>query len=91
MRIIDRECAGEKTDLGIAVVSYRRSEPLEITDASAALKWLRENEHPECIKTSYEVKKIETKALVKKGTAVPGTALTSKNNCSLNYNFSESQ
>lgn len=84
MRIIDRECAGEKTDLGIAVVSYRRSEPLEITDASTALRWLRENEHPECIKTSYEVKKIETKALVKKGTAVPGTALTSKNNCSLN-------
>lgn len=38
MKIIDRECAGEKTDLGIAVVSYRKSESLEITDAAAALK-----------------------------------------------------
>lgn len=84
MKIIDRECAGEKTDLGIALVSYRKSEPLEVMDAAVALKWLRENKHPECIKVSYEVKKTETKALVKKGTAVPGTALIPKNNCSLN-------
>ena len=83
MKIIDRECAGEKTDLGIALVTYRKSEPLEITDTAATLKWLRENEHPECIKTSYEIKKTETKALVKKGTAVPGTALKQNNNCSL--------
>ena len=83
MKIIDRECAGEKTDLGIAVVSYRKSEPLEITDAAAALKWLQENNHAECIKVTTEVRKTETKTLVKKGTAVPGTVLAPKNNCSL--------
>ena len=84
MSIIDRECAGEKTDLGIATVSYRKSDPLEITNEAAALKWLQENNHPECIKIADpEVRKAEVKALVKKGTDVPGTVLVQKNNCSL--------
>ena len=83
MKIIDRECAGEKTDLGIAVVSYRKYEPLEVIDPATALQWLQENNHPECIKVTTEVRKTETKALVKRGNAVPGTVLAPKNNCSL--------
>ena len=83
MKIIDRECAEEKTDLGIAVVSYRKSEPLEVIDPATALQWLQENNHPECIKVTTEVRKTETKALIKRGTAVPGTVLAPKNNCSL--------
>lgn len=84
MSIINRECAGEKTDLGVAVVSYRKSEPLEITDARAALEWLRENNHTECIKIADpEVRKSEVKALVKKGIEVPGAELLTINNCAL--------
>ena len=84
MYIIDRECAGEKTDLGIAVVSYRKSDPLEITDPKVALKWLTDNGHEDCIRVREpEVRKAEVKALVKKGTEVPGTVLIQKNNCSL--------
>lgn len=84
MRIIDRECAGEKTDLGIATVSYRKSEPLDITDAKAAIEWLKENGHEDCIKYAEpEVKKDPVKKIIKAGTKVPGTVLTEKNNCSL--------
>ena len=84
MKIIDRECAGEKTDLGIAVISYRKSEPLEITDAAAAIEWLAKNGHVDCLKyAAPEVRKTETKALVKKGIKVPGTVLETKSNCSL--------
>ena len=84
MKIIDRECAGEKTDLGIATVSYRKSNPLEVTDMKAAIKWLTDNGHMECLKFSEpEVRKTETKALIKKGTEVPGAAIVTKNNCSL--------
>ena len=84
MKIIDWECAGEKTDLGIATVSYRKSDPLEVTDTKAAIKWLTNNGHMECLKFSEpEVRKTETKALIKKGTEVPGAAIVTKNNCSL--------
>lgn len=38
MKIIDRECAGEKTDLGITIVSYRKSEPLEVIVPATALQ-----------------------------------------------------
>lgn len=84
MQVIDRECAGEKTDLGIATVSYRKSEPLDITDEKATIKWLTENGHMECLKFSEpEVRKTETKALINKGTKVPGAAIITKHNCSL--------
>ena len=84
MKIIDRECSGEKTDLSIATVSYRKSDPLEVTDTKAAIKWLADNGHIECLKFSEpDVRKTETKALIKKGTQVPGAAIVTKNNCSL--------
>lgn len=84
MGIIDRECEGEKTDLGIAVVSYRKSEKLDITDPKAAIAWLQANGHDDCIKIADpEVRKDDVKKMVKAGTEVPGTVLVAKNNCSL--------
>ena len=84
MGIIDRECEGEKTDLGIAVVSYRKSEKLDVTDPKTTIAWLKENGHEECIKiVDPEVRKDEVKKMVKAGTEVPGTILIAKNNCSL--------
>ena len=84
MVIIDRECEGEKTDLGIAVVSYRKSEKLDVTDPKAAIAWLQANGHEDCIKIADpEVRKDDVKKMVKAGTEVPGTVLVAKNNCSL--------
>ncbi len=84
MGIIDRECEGEKTDLGIAVVSYRKSEKLDVTDPKAAIAWLQANGHDDCIKIADpEVRKDDVKKMVKAGTDVPGTVLVAKNNCSL--------
>ena len=84
MGIIDRECEGEKTDLGIAVVSYRKSEKLDVTDPKAAIVWLHANGHDDCIKIADpEVRKDDVKKMVKAGTEVPGTVLVAKNNCSL--------
>ncbi len=84
MGIIDRECEGEKTDLGIAVVSYRKSEKLDVTDPKAAIAWLQANGHDDCIKIADpEVRKDDVKKMDKAGTEVPGTVLVTKNNCSL--------
>lgn len=84
LHILDRECAGEKTDLGIATVSYRISEKVEISDSGAAVKWLKENGHDDCYRTpAPEVNKSEVKALLKKGQKVPGAVLVRHNNCSL--------
>ena len=84
MSIIDRECDGEKTDLGIAMVSYRKSEKLDVTDPKAAIAWLQANGHEECLKIAEpEVRKDDVKKMIKAGTDVPGTELVTKNNCSL--------
>ncbi len=84
MAYLDNACMGEKTDLGIAVVSYRRSTRVEIKDTSAALEFLEENNHEECIKrTDPEIAKDKVKALVKDGTEVPGIAIVEVMNCSL--------
>ncbi len=38
--LLDRECGGQKTDLGVATLSYRKASHVEITDAAAARTWL---------------------------------------------------
>ena len=84
LHILDRECAGEKTDLGIATVSYRKTEKVEISDSGAAVRWLKENGYDDCYRTPEpEVSKSEVKALLKKGQKVPGAVLVRHNNCSL--------
>lgn len=84
MEILDRECAGEKTDCGVATVSYRASERLIVNDNAAAAKWLMDRGYGSCLKISDpEVKKTETKKLVKNGADVPGVVLEQYKSCSL--------
>ncbi len=84
MAILDRECNGEKTDLGVATVSYRKSESLDVLDKTEAIKWLSAHAHEECIKVPEpEVVKDAVKKLIKTEIEVPGVALVVKNNCSL--------
>ena len=84
MAILDRECDGEKTDLGIATLSYRKTNRTEITDSSEAFFWLRENGHTDCYKTPKpEISKSEVKKLIKAGIEVPGCAVVESLSCSL--------
>lgn len=83
IHILDREC-GTKTDFGVATLSYRKSESLEVTDRGAAVEWLHANGHNDCVKIPLpEVRKEEVKKIIKNGGKVPGTILVTKNNASL--------
>ncbi len=82
--ILDREYAGEKKDLGIATVSYRKSESIEVTDSARACAWLSDNGHNECVRIlAPEVIKDAVKKLIKNDAKIPGVTLVTKNNCSL--------
>lgn len=84
VNILDRECGGEKKDLGFATVSYRKSEKVEVIDAAKAVAWLHDNGHNDCIRTpAPEVKKDDVKRLIKNDAVIPGVKLVVNNNCSL--------
>jgi len=84
MKVLDRECDGEKTDLGVATLSYRKSETLDIDDVHDTVYWLMKQEHYDCVKSVDPViLKPELKKLVKSGVEVPGVAITQHSNCSL--------
>ncbi len=84
MRILDRECNGEKTDLGVATVSYRKTARVEISDSEEAVEWLRSNDHSDCLRIPEpEVAKSEVKKLITAGMEVPGCTLVEDYSCSL--------
>ncbi|MBR4765377.1 MAG: siphovirus Gp157 family protein [Clostridia bacterium] len=84
MEILDRECGGEKTDLGVATLSYRKTTRLEVTDAAKAVNWLKRRKLTSCFRIpSPEVAKTEVKKLMSSGTAVPGCSLVEDKSYSL--------
>ena len=84
MGVLDRECAGQKTDLGVATVSYRTSEATEITCEADARTWLLAEGHEDCLKFAEPtINKTALKTLIKSGVSVPGAAVPKKVNCSL--------
>jgi len=88
LNVLDRECAGQKTDLGVATVSYRKSETVEFdTDShnvSNIALWLAQNNHFDCYRSPDPVlDKAALKKLVKSGVEVPGITIASHVNCSL--------
>jgi chromosome segregation ATPase len=48
MHVLDRECAGEKTDLEIATFSYRKTSHVEVTDCAKAVRWLKRHKFTDC-------------------------------------------
>lgn len=73
-RLLDRECAGKKTELGVATMSYRKSEAVvfDKKDVPDITKWLEENGHDDCLNyKAPEIRKTELKALIKSGVHVP--------------------
>ena len=76
LQILDRECGGEKTDLGVATLNYRRTARLEVSDPDAAVNWLRDHKYTDCYRVpAPEVSKTEVKKLIASGTEVPGCEL----------------
>ena len=84
MQILDRECAGQKTDCGVATICYRKTTRVEVSDDQTAIAWLMENGHDNCYKQpAPEVSKSEVKKLLQGGTEVPGLTLVQDLSCSL--------
>lgn len=84
MDVLDRECGGEKTDLGIATLCYRKTSRVEVSDAAKAVRWLKRNKHTDCYRIpAPEVAKAEVKKLINQGTKVPGCAVVEDRSCSL--------
>ena len=84
MKILDRECAGEKTDLGVATFSYRKTSHVDVSDAAKAIRWLKRNKHLDCFRVpAPEVAKTEVKKLINAGMKVPGCAVVEDYSCSL--------
>ncbi len=82
--ILDRECGGEKTDLGVATLQYRRTTRVEVTDAVKAVDWLRRRKLTDCFRIpAPEVAKAEVRKLLSAGTMVPGCELVEDRSYSL--------
>ena len=84
MGILDRECAGEKTDLGVATVKYTKGAPLMVADMEQAVNWLTANGHSDMIRYGTPtLDKTAVKRLIGAGTAVPGCSIGETTNCTL--------
>ena len=84
MQILDRECAGQKTDCGVAIVNYRATSRVEVSDSRKAISWLKRHKHTDCYRTPEpEVSKAEVKKLLIAGENIPGVTLVQDKSCSL--------
>lgn len=84
MRVLDRECAGARTSLGIATFGYRKTSHVEVSDAAKAVRWLKRHKYKDCFRVPEpEVAKIEVKKLINAGTKVPSCTLVEDYSCSL--------
>ena len=84
LQILDRECAGEKTDLGVATLNYRKTTRVDVQDAKAAIRWLTENGHPDCCRIpDPEVSTSDVGRLLKAGMEIPGVQRINSLSCSL--------
>ena len=82
MSILDRECGGEKTDLGIATLYYRRTSHVEIEDEEAVIQWAIENNHPECYRIPKpEISKTYVGKLLDAGVEIPGAMRVDGRSC----------
>ena len=84
MRVLDRECDGQTTDLGIATLSYRRTSRVEVSDEASVVKWLKEHDYTSALRIPEPtVYKAEVKKLISDGQEIPGCAVIEDRSCSL--------
>lgn len=84
MQVLDRECNGVKTDLGIATLRYRQNTRVDVQDAIRAINWLKRHKFKDCIRVKEpEVDKTAVRRLLADGSTIPGIALVTSQSCSL--------
>jgi len=83
LKILDRECAGEKTDLGVATVSYRNTTKVDFTEEGLCLAWLKDNGYTDAYKVEEKISKTELKKIFKKVGDIPGAVQIQSKSCSL--------
>ena len=84
IRVLDRECAGQTTDLGVATLAYRKTSHVEVTDSAKAVRWLKRHKYMSCFRVPEpEIAKSEVRKLMHAGTEVPGCCVVSDTSFSL--------
>ncbi len=84
IQILDRECDGVTTNLGVATLSYRKTSRLEVTDEAKAVNWLKRHKFTDAIKVvAPTVYKTEVRRLLGAGQKVPGCMVVDDRSCSL--------
>ena len=84
LRVLDRECDGKTTDLGVATLSYRRTSRLEVADEARAVAWLKRHKFTDAFKIpAPTVYKTEVRKLLSAGQKVPGCSVVEDRSCSL--------
>ena len=84
MAVLDRDCGGEKTDLGVATLCYRKASHVEFSDENAAYEWLKENGHHDCYRIPKpELSKAFIGKLLESGKKVPGAERVYRTVCYL--------
>ena len=82
--ILDRECGGQKTDLGVATLCYRKSTRVEVSDEKAAIEWLKKTGHDDCYRQpDPEISKLYVGKLLDAGKQVPGVERVTGISCYL--------
>lgn len=82
--VLDRECGGQKTDLGVATLCYRKSSRVEFKDENAAYEWLKKTGHEECYRIPKpEISKLYVGKLLDAGEKVDGAERVSSTSCYL--------
>lgn len=76
MQVLDRECAGQTTDCGVATFRYRKTSRVDIADAAKVIHWLKRNKHHDCYRIPEpEVSKTEVRKLLVSGENIPGVTI----------------
>lgn len=84
VHILDRECDGVTTNLGVATLSYRKTSKVEVTDEAKAVNWLKRHKFMDAIKVvAPTVYKTEVRRLLSAGQKVPGCMVVDGRSCSL--------
>jgi len=84
INLLDRECGGQKTDLGVATLAYRRTSHVEITDNAAAIAWLKEHGYDAYYRVPPpEIMKAAVSKLIDSGEKIPGVEKVTTVSCFL--------
>ena len=82
--ILDRECGGQKTELGVATLCYRKSTRIDVLDSKRTIEWLKQTGHNDCYRMlEPEISKLQVGKLLDAGEAVPGVERVTNTSCYL--------